>query len=242
MTITEEQFKKRFLEKFKLKKYSDEEFLNRQLNDYMDEDFYSFLYHFLKDNNLPMEIHYSFPWTRYFKGYGLYRIEQNFKKWRGRKYDKYYFEPEQPFYYETLKNHLFDALERINDDGHHCLKTTISERCFRESFLDEFPKFRSKSDRLSSLALNSVDEIDCQLFFYQFLLENDLPLKIHFSFPWKRYFKRGFLYGLKERIKKWRGLEYDKDFLKPEELLYYATLRDHLFVSLEKLKSEKQTQ
>jgi len=139
-----------------------------------------------------------------------------------------------------LKDHLFNALARINDDDHHPLKTTIDEQCFRENFLEAFPKFKSKSDRLSTLALNAFGEVDCQLFFYRFLLDNGLPMKIHFTFPWGKHFKKGFLYGLKERIKKWRGKEYDKDHFKPAEPFYYDTLKNHLFHSLEKMNNENQ--
>jgi len=241
MTVSEEDFQEAFLKKLQFIGYSDEEYLTEPLNGEKiclgEEDAIELLYCFLENNNLPWEISTTFPWTKYFKGSIPYELKQYIKKWRGRKYDKDYFEPEQPLYYETLKNHLFHALDRINGKEPHSLQTTINEKCFRDNFLETFPKFRSKRDKLSTLALNSVDEVDCQLFFYRFLFDNNLPMNIHFNFPWEKHFKRGLIDRLIERIKKWRGMEYDKDFLEPEEPLYYETLKNHLFASLEKMEN-----
>jgi len=243
MTITEEYFKEKFLNDFRFKSYSDEEYLTEQLNGekicYACEEFQEFFYHFLKDHDLPWEVCATFPWLKYFKDGLLLGIEQIIRRLLRRKYDRDFFEPEEPFYYVTLKDHLFNALARINGDDHYPLKTDISEQCFRENFLEEFPKFRSKkNDRLATLALNAFAEEDCQVFFYRFLLENDLPMKIYFNFPWRKHFKRGLIYGLRERIKKWRGMEYDRDFFKPEEPLYYDTLKNHLFNSLEQMNNK----
>jgi len=117
MKITEELFRVKFLEFFKYKKFTDKEFLTEPLNGdkiyYSEEDFIEFLYRFLKDNNLPLEAFAGFPWTKYFKEGLLHIIEQVLRRLLGMKYDKDFFEPEQPFYYETLKNHFFTCLEKL---------------------------------------------------------------------------------------------------------------------------------
>jgi len=242
MIISEEFFKLKFLEFFKFKKYTDEEFLAEQLNGekiyYLNEEFQTFLYHFLKDNHLPLEICGTFPWTKYFKE-GLWCIiEQTVRRLLGMKYDEYFFEDVEPFYYETLKNHLFSELEKINKNDYQFSKLTISEEFFKAEFLKSFYKLKSKNNKLSTIKLNYLDEYDLRLFFYCFLRDNNLPMKIHFNFPWHKYFKKDFLYGLKEHIKKWRGMKYDKEFFEPEEPFYYETLKNHLFNELEKIKDE----
>jgi len=108
-----------FLEEFKSRFYTDEELLTEPLNReiyHECDEFIEFLYHFLKNNNLPLEAFAGFPWTKYFQDSITYFIEQLFRRLFRMKYDKDFFEPEQPFYYETLKNHFFTCLEKLENE------------------------------------------------------------------------------------------------------------------------------
>jgi len=116
MKITEEMFRERFLKKFYFLGVNANNFSTLELNRVDDEDIFDFLYHFGREHNLPIEKFEPFPWAKYFK-YGSYGLIQRIKKWLGKEYDKYFFEEEEPLYYDTLRDYFFGCLEKIEKSG-----------------------------------------------------------------------------------------------------------------------------
>jgi len=123
MKITEEMFRERFLKEFSYLKDRADELSTIELNSYSEEvynsaeDFTIFLYHLIKEYDLPLEKFDDFPWTKYFKDGFMLGLEQHIRRWLGMEYDEDLFEEKEPFYYDTLKDYFFGCLEKIEKSG-----------------------------------------------------------------------------------------------------------------------------
>jgi len=115
MKITEEMFRERFLKEFDCLGIKANNFLTYELNNIAEEDFIDFFCEIIREYNLPLEKFDDFPWTRYYKHGSFYRIEQYMRRWLGKEYDKYFFEEEEPLYYDTLRDYFFTCLKKIEN-------------------------------------------------------------------------------------------------------------------------------
>lgn len=110
MKLTEEVFRKRFLESIYRGHKSDEEILSNPLNGYDDEDLAVFMYSLIKEYKLNVDLIEKFPWTNYYGCSFSYLIAEYVKKFRGKDYDKYVFCKTSELYYEDFKKYFFENM------------------------------------------------------------------------------------------------------------------------------------